>query len=175
MTYKLKDLTLKSRRGDYNLVELESNPIIWTLVPLDPSKPRHRDVIQEVDDAVANRLHLHKYWQDETAEFIAQYQYFYKELFSLRWLHKNEDRHNIAVNPFCCLTLVQYHNHQLIAYSRSTDMRNGYFSDKLLLDYLAQQINTWRPDCKVDIIIWYLAIPHAYTDLGIARLKENYK
>ncbi len=173
MRYKLELTSLNSRRGKYTPTLLEENPLIWKPERLLLSIKRHADVIEEVADALANKLHLHKYWYDEPIDFVAHYQYFYKELFSLKWIHKNEDRHNIVVNAFCCLTTIQYHNHRIIAYSRSTDMRNGYFSDKLLLNYLAQYINTVRPDCEVKVIEWYLAVPHVYDEKGVARLKEN--
>lgn len=173
MQYKLENEALNSRRGKYQVASLEANPIIWTPDLISARIPRHKDVIEEVDYAVNERLHLHKYWFDEPDYFIKEYQSFYRKLFSLSWLHRKEDRHNIVVNENCCLTLVQYHNGNLIAYSRSTDMRNGYFSDKILLNYLAMQIGVWRPDCKVDKIIWYMAIPHVYEEKGIARLLET--
>lgn len=162
MRYKLEEPTLDSRRGKYNVVSLDQNPIIFEPTPLDIERTRHKDVVDEVYYAMDGRLADHKYWADEPLEFVEQYQAFYQDLFSLGWLHKNEDRHNIAVNAKCCLTLVQYHDHRLIAYSRSTDMKNGYFSDQLLLRYLAVVISAIRPDCKVDMIEWYLAIPHVY-------------
>ena len=170
MQYKLDNRVLKSRRGDYRLVDLESNPIIWYPETLVPSIQRHQAVMNEVQCALDGKLELHKYWENEPLGFIRRYQDFYQQLFRLEWLHEKDDRHNIVVNEFCCLTLVQYHNGKLIAYSRSTDMRNGYHSDKLLLDYLAMHINMLRPDCRVNGIEWYLAIPHVYQEKGIARL-----
>lgn len=173
MQYKLIDVPLPSRRGNYNLAILDSNPLRWEPVPLDMNNERVLEVIREVWFAQNKQLEYHKYWQNEPVEFIQAYQSFYAELFSLEWLHKNEDRHNIVVNKDCCLTLVQYTNHKLIAYSRSTDMRNGYHSDRLLLNYLAQQINSERPDCQVITIEWHLAIPHVYLKKGIARLEDK--
>lgn len=173
MQYELEKLTLKSRRGDYQVAMLPNCPIVWRPLPLDLKNSRHLDVVQEVAMANNNQLALHKYWQDEPEHFISQYQKLYKELFGLKWLHKNEDRHSLVANTECCLTLVQYHNHRLIAYSRSTDMKNGYFSDKIVLEYLAQLISKLRPDCKVDTIEWFMAIPHVYIEPGIARLKKD--
>ena len=173
MQYKLELKSLNSRRGRYTPVILESNPLIWEPTRLDTRIPRHRDVMDEVSYAMSNRLFEHKYWKDEPMVFVQNYADLYKELFSFKWLHKNEDRHNIVVNQHCCLTLVQYHNHRLIAYSRSTDMRNGYFSDQLLLNLLASEINFIRPDCEVKTIEWYLAIPHVYDQKGVARLLDK--
>lgn len=170
MQYKLDNRVLNSRRGKYQVASLEANPMIWTPDLINARIPRHRDVMNEVQCALDGKLELHKYWENEPLGFIRRYQDLYRQLFRLEWLHEKEDRHNIVVNEFCCLTLVQYHNGKLIAYSRSTDMRNGYFSDKILLNYLAQWINIYRPDCKVERIIWYMAIPHVYQEKGIARL-----
>jgi len=174
MQYKLEEPTLDSRRGKYNIAILETNPLRFAPKSLDNLNDRHRAVIDEVSYAQAGNLHLHKYWLDEPKRFIIAYQLLYTKLFSLDWIHKNEDRHNLVVNAECCLTLVQYHNHKLIAYSRSTDMRNGYFSDKLLLNLLAERITQDRPDCRVDMIEWHLAIPHVYEKQdGVARLLER--
>jgi len=173
MKYKLELMSLDSRRGKYTSAILESNPIIWTPEPLDITNPRHRDVISEIQFAFDGVLHQHKYWANEPKRWIYQYQNFYHDLFKLAWLNENADRHSLVVNIHCCLTLVQYHNHRLIAYSRSTDMRNGYFSDKLVLDYLAEIINKARPDCQVTSIEWYLAVPHVYNEKGIARLIDK--
>lgn len=173
MRYKLELNTLKSRRGNYKLAVLDNNPLIWTPEVLDILNDRHRAVIDEVGYASLGILATHRYWENEPIEWIDAYQHFYNELFSLTWLHKNEDRHNIAMCRQCCLTSIQYHNHRLIVYSRSTDMRNGFFSDKLILDYLAERITQDRPDCEVKTIEWYLAVPHVYNEKGIARLKEN--
>jgi hypothetical protein len=173
MQYKLEEPTLDSRRGKYNVVSLDQNPIMFEPRLLNIGISRHRDVVEEVEYALHDTLATHKYWENEPIEFVRQYQDFYKKLFSLDWIHENEDRHNIAVNAHCCLTLVQYHNHRLIAYSRSTDMKNGYFSDQLLLRYLAMCISDTRDDCKVDMIEWHLAIPHVYEKKGIARLTER--
>jgi hypothetical protein len=175
MQYKIETIPLNSRRGEYNLVTLQSNPLIWKPVPLNTNNKRHRAVMAEVEFAMLNKLDEHEYWENEPAWWTDQYRTFYVDLFSLLWLNKNEDRHSISVNPYCCLTLVQYHNHRLIAYSRSTDMKNGYFSDKLILDYLAECINHWRPDCQVHTIEWFIAVPHVYTKPGIARLLERTK
>ncbi len=176
MKYDIIKEGLSSRRGNYNLVILTQNPLVFIPEPLDLSKTRHQAVIAEVWQAVLKKLRYHPYWENEPLEFVKYYEDFYNELFSLEWLHRPQDRHNIVVNKNCCLTMVQYHLGKLIAYSRSTDMRNGYFSDKLILRYLAETINRNRPDCKVDIIEWHLAIPHVYEEKGIARLldKENY-
>jgi hypothetical protein len=173
MRYKLKKESLNSRRGKYTPAILESNPLIWEPQELDILNDRHRAVIDEVGYASLGILATHKYWKNEPLEWIDAYQHFYNELFSLTWLHKNDDRHNIAMCRQCCLTSIQYHNHRLIAYSRSTDMRNGYFSDKLILDYLAERIAQDRPDCKVKTIEWYLAVPHVYNQKGVARLLEG--
>ncbi len=176
MKYNIISEGIPSRRGNYNIVKLDENPIIWIPELLDLSNKRHLDVIAEVRHAKFGKLAAHPYWKDEPIEFINHYQDFYTELFSLKWLHKRTDRHNIVVNPNCCLTLVQYENGRLTAYSRSTDMRNGYHSDRLILNLLADVINQERPDCKVHEIVWYIAIPHIYEEKGIARLidKEDY-
>jgi hypothetical protein len=173
MQYKLENEILKSRRGDYQVATLDANPVIWTPEPLNARIPRHRDVMNEVQCAIDYKLDLHKYWENEPIGFVRRYQDLYQQLFRLDWLNDKDARHNIVVNEYCCLTLVQYHNGNLFAYSRSTDMRNGYFSDKLLLNYLAQHINQHRPDYIVEKIVWYMAIPHAYIKTGIARLLEN--
>jgi len=173
MRYKLELMSLDSRRGKYTPAILEENPLIWTPGNIDTVDNRYHMVIEEIRYAKEGRLHEHPYWDNEPEYWVFQYQSFYNDLFSLRWLYDNADRHSILINGQCCLTLVQYHNHRLIAYSRSTDMRNGYFSDKLVLEYLAQHINTWRPDCKVKSIEWYLAVPHVYNEKGIARLLER--
>jgi len=144
--------------------------MVWPVKEL-PNSDRLTDVIMEVVFAKEGRLGDHPYWKDEPIEFIDHYTQFYRELFGLEWLHEKEDRHNLVVNANCCLTLVQYNNGALHAYSRSTDMKNGYFSDRLLLNYLAEVINQKRPDCHVDRICWYLAVPHVYVEPGIARLK----
>ena len=120
------------------------------------------------------KLAAHKYWKDEPLHFVLDYQNFYKDLFSLNWLNKPEDRHNIIASPTCCLTSVQYHAGTLYAYSRSTDMRNGYFSDRIILNYLAQHIAELRPDCKVTSIQWFIAVPHVYQQTGgVARLIDK--
>lgn len=173
MQYKLGNETLKSRRGDYQLALLDTNPIIWTPKPIDLETQRHRDVSDEITYALIGRLGEHKYWANEPLDWIKAYQDFYIELFKLNWLHERDDRHNIVVSPTCCLTLVQYHNHRLIAYSRSTDMRNGYFSDRLLLNFLAAHIKTVRPALEVKEIVWFIAIPHVYHKEGIARLLDT--
>ena len=170
MLYKLEYPTLDSRRGKYNVVSLINNPVMWTPEPLNPIFPRNKAVVAEVAYAEAGNLANHPYWADEPLDWILVYQDFYNKLFSLDWLHRNEDRHSIVVSAECCLTLVQYHNHRLIAYSRSTDMRNGYYSDKIILDYLAEYITQTRPDCRVSMIEWHLALPHVYEKTGIARM-----
>lgn len=160
----------QSRRGDYQLVKID-NPMVWIPTPLGDSE-REIDVMAEVKYAQWGKLVDHKYWENEPIEFVKQYEEFYVELFDLQWLHSREDRHNVVVNRDCCLTLVQYHHGTLYAYSRSTDMRNGYHSDKLILEHLAEVINEKRPDCPVLMISWYLAVPHVYVEKGIARLLE---
>lgn len=168
---------LKSRRGLYNQVEvsqgLHTNNVVWEPEPLDEYSGRARAVRLEVSSSKVNALQHHPYWENEPKEFVDEYQKFYNKLFSLDWLNGKHDRHNIVVNEKCCLTLVQYHNGTLYAYSRSTDMRNGYMSDGLILDYLAECINKDKPECKVDVINWTLAIPHEYVEPGIARLKKD--
>lgn len=163
-----------SRRGDYQLLRAspDENTLSWTPKPLGVSK-RDIGVISEIEAALNDKLDTHPWWKDEPRDFIQNYTLLYKELFSLGWLYQAEDRHNIVTNKYCCLTLVQYNNGILHAYSRSTDMKNGYFSDRRVLDYLAQKINELRPDCKVEKIVWYLAVPHEYVLSGIARLKEK--
>lgn len=170
MQYKIRNETLNSRRGQYQLVELENNPLIWKPEFINNKGTRRAEVIKEVDYAQQGKLAEHKYWQDEPYEWILLYQDFYQKLFNLEWLHDNDDRHSILVSPTSCLTLVQYHDHRLIAYSRSTDMKNGYYSDKLLLEYLAYHISITRPDCEVRSIEWFMAIPHVYKKPGLARL-----
>lgn len=160
---------LKSRRGDYTMTDVQPNPLVWTPVPMGTNK-RDNGVTSEIEYARMNKLKYHKYWEGEPEEFVNSYQSFYNEMFDLAWLHNKEDRHNIVVCKDCCLTLVQYHNGTLFAYSRSTDMKNGYWSDKRVLDYLAEHINKRRPSCKVEKIVWYLAIPHKYEKEGLARL-----
>lgn len=174
--WKLQDEVYKSRRGDYQLVVTDNgvNVIVWTPTPMDDSK-RDQLVMEEIELSKHGRLNRHPWWQDEPEDFVWQYALLYQELFSLMWLHERSDRHNIVVNKHCCLTMVQYNNGVLHAYSRSTDMRNGYYSDHRVLDYLAQTINQRRPDCKVDKIVWYIAVPHEYVNAGIARLKEEDK
>jgi hypothetical protein len=169
----------KSRRGDYRLATFpptigDANLLVWLPSPLKDTD-RDIDVIAEVKYAQEGRLADHPYWKDEPIEFVNEYSKFYVELFGLKWLHEKDDRHNIVVNSTCCLTLVQYNNGILHAYSRSTDMRNGYFSDRILLNYLAEVINEMRPDCEVEAIQWYLAVPHVYVNKGIARLQEGNK
>lgn len=165
-----------SRRGNYQLVEFpfaiqNASLLEWKPEPLGDSK-RDLEVMDEIRYARQGRLAEHRYWANEPKSFVDEYSKLYTELFELNWLHKKEDRHNIVVNSACCLTLVQYNNGVLHAYSRSTDMRNGYYSDKLILDYLAQTINTERRDCEVIKISWQLAVPHVYVHPGIARLQE---
>jgi hypothetical protein len=176
MQYKINSIPLQSRRGNYNLVTLPANPLIWEPRILDLNTPRHLDVITEVTMACNHELHLHKYWQNEPDWNIEAYQEFYTELFSLAWIiGRPADRYNIMMHPACCLTLVQFHQNRLIAYSRSTDMRNGYFSDRLVLDYLAQHINEAYPESdKITSIEWFMAIPHVYEKKGIARLSEEW-
>ena len=166
----------KSRRGDYKVVAFpwvitDASVLQWVPKPLGNSD-RDIAVSAEVEYARDGRLADHPYWKDEPTEFINEYSKLYVELFDLKWLHNPEDRHNVVVNAACCLTLVQYNNGILHVYSRSTDMRNGYFSDKLILNYLANVINRDRPDCQVKKIYWYLAIPHVYVKPGLARLLE---
>ena len=174
--YKLNPHSLQSRRGRYNMVEMVNmNPVKWAPKPLNSQYERHAAVMDEILYARQGILGQHKYWADEPLTWILTYERFYAELFSLQWLNNNDDRHNLVVSAECCLTLVQYHNHRLIAYSRSTDMHNGYFSDRLILEYLAQHISKLRPDCTVTSIEWYLAIPHVYEKPGIARLLERTK
>lgn len=158
-----------SRRGDYRLTDLP-NPVKWKPGPLHLTK-RLQGVIDEIEAAANFKLDEHPWWKDEPMEFVNEYTSLYNELFSLRWLKNASDRHNIAFNINCCLTSVQYNNGTLHAYSRSTDMKNGYFSDKLVLEWLARTINEKRPDCHVHTISWYIAIPHEYVEPGIARLK----
>lgn len=172
MEYDIMPPMLNSRRGKYQVVRPRWNPQIWEPRLLDPAIPRHVDVMDEVEFAISGKLHEHKYWQDEPISFINEYQKFYRKLFSMNWIGKNTDRHSIVVNRNCCLTLVQYHDHRLIAYSRSTDVRNGYYSDRLILEYLAQMIST-NPQFKVEQIIWFMAVPHVYKEKGIARLKKD--
>ena len=165
-----------SRRGKYKVAVIYSllthNMFRWAPKPMTNNK-RDQGVISEIQYAFEGRLHEHPYWENEPLTFIEAYTRFYREAFSLLWLHKATDRHNIAVNAETCVTLIQYFNGKLICYSRSTDMRNGYYSDRRVLDYLAHMINTKRPDCKVREIEWYLAIPHEYDEPGIARLIDN--
>lgn len=168
----LSNKVLTSRRGDYQLNVMTENPIIWTPEALGTTR-RDLGVMSEIDFALKHKLDQHEYWQDEPKEFIDEYTKLYNELFGLAWLKKSADRHNIVVNPACCMTLVQYHDGVLTAYSRSTDMRNGFYSDKKVLDYLATTINNTRPDCKVEKIVWYLACPHTYVNKGIARLTSR--
>ena len=168
----------KSRRGDYQLTKFdealqEDSTLVWTPEPINVGKARHGMVKLEIKLAMDNRLSEHPYWHNEPKEFVDEYTNFYNKLFGLNWLHKPEDRHNIIVNDKCCLTLVQYNNGTLHAYSRSTDMRNGYHADKVILDYLAHVINDCRPDCWVNKIVWYLAVPHQYVKDGMARLNEG--
>lgn len=162
-----------SRRGPYKLVRLntvqDNAALVWTPEPLGVSK-RDLGVMSEIQAAKHDKLAEHPYWFDEPLEFVKEYTKFYNELFELNWIYSREARHNIVVNPVCCLTMVQYHDGTLHAYSRSTDMRNGYHSDKQVLNFLAQTINALKPECRVDKIVWYLAIPHVYTNKGIARL-----
>lgn len=165
-----------SRRGAYKLVRFntmqDDSTLVWKPQPLGNSK-RDINIMSEILYAKENRLAQHPYWFDEPLEFIQEYTKFYNELFSLNWICSKEARHNIVVNPTCCLTLVQYNNGTLHAYSRSTDMRNGYHSDKQVLNFLAQTINALKPEYHVDKIVWYLAIPHVYTTKGIARLIDK--
>ena len=172
--YKILDQIYKSRRGDYRMAAFDgpSNVVAWLPKPLG-LEPRDVMVMSEVSFAKQNKLAEHPWWADEPQDFIEQYTKLYQELFRLEWLSSSTSRHNVVVNATTCLTLIQYHNGILHAYSRSTDIRNGYYSDKLVLDYLAEVINEKRPDCKVELIEWYLAVPHAYVEKGIARLKRH--
>lgn len=168
---KTKDIleeVFKSRRGDYRLVDVDL--VKWIPEPLGKTK---RDVLVKLEIAYAleNNLANHPYWVDEPREFIDAYTELYQTLFSLMWLHEPSSRQNIVVSAKCCVTLVQYNNGVLHCYSRSTDMKNGYYSDRKMLNYLAEHINEYRPDCKVDSISWYFACPHIYTEAGIARRK----
>lgn len=177
--YTVLPTRYKSRRGDYQMTKLTepsnltNSTLSWYPVRLYPEEKRDHGVITEIIFAATNILAHHPYWKDEPQDFIDEYTKFYNEAFGLKWLKNPEDRHNIVVNPICCLTLIQYHNGTLHAYSRSTDMKNGYYSDKRVLDYLAQTINEKRPDCTVDKIVWYMAIPHVYVKKGIARLNTK--
>lgn len=170
MKLNLSQKVYKSRRGDYRLAIFD-RPLTWVPTPLGESD-REINVMAEVAFAKDGNLAHHPYWKDEPLDFVEQYSKMYVELFELQWLHNQDDRHNIVVNRDCCLTLIQYHDGTLYAYSRSTDMKNGYHSDRLILEYLAEIINHQRPDCKVERITWFMAIPHVYVDKGIARLLE---
>lgn len=163
----------KSRRGDYTLMVTDTGFNIMTWVPTKPDFTTriNKGVFDEIDNSLRGILSVHPWWQDEPFDFVMHYQNLYVELFKLEWLHKPSDRHNVVVNKHTCLTLVQYNNGTLHGYSRSTDMRNGYFADQTVLNQLAFYINTRRPDCKVDKIVWYLAVPHMYVEKGLARLK----
>jgi len=180
MTYskfKPLDKIYNSRRGKYQLTQFtellqENSALVWKPEPL-PTSVRATLVRDEISAAFLDYLDVHPFWKDEPKEFVDEYTKFYKELFGLDWLHNPEDRHNIVANKTCCLTVVQYHDGVLHAYSRSTDMRNGYYADKLILDYLAECIGSSRPDCKVEKICWYLAVPHVYVQKGIARLGDT--
>lgn len=159
-----------SRRGKYKRAILEEKVLEWEPIPLGENK-RDKMVRSEIEHAQNNVLAEHPYWFDESEQFIENYTIFYKELFGLNWLGDRYSRNNIVMNKYCCLTSVQYHDGILHAYSRSTDMRNGYYSDKKVLEHLAEMINAIRPDCKVEKIRWYLACPHVYIKEGIARRK----
>lgn len=165
------DTILPSRRGPYRLTANNAVDRVyeWTPKPLNNSN-RANMVKQEIEDAFNWNLGNHPYWANEEDEFVNDYSWLYRDLFKLEWLEGPADRHNVVVNQYCCLTLVQYHNGILHAYSRSTDMKNGLHSDKLVLEYLAEVINEKRPDCPVHTISWTLAIPHVYEKPGIARL-----
>lgn len=168
--YVLDKQIYHSRRGDYQMAILDDRLLEWAPAEMTENR-RDKAVVSEIEYAQNNRLDEHPYWHDESVEFVMEYTSFYKTLFGLIWLKDRYSRNNIVVNSDCCLTSVQYHNGVLHAYSRSTDMRNGYFSDKRVLDYLAQTINSMRPDCLVEKIQWYLACPHIYIKEGIARRK----
>ena len=173
-SYKVLDQIYKSRRGDYRLTAFSDcvGVMTWKPEPLGVT-PRAIMVMSEVAFAERGELAMHPWWADEPQEFIDEYTKLYQEMFGLKWLGSITSRHNVVANATSCLTLVQYNNGILHAYSRSTDMRNGYYSDKLVLDYLAEIINRKRPDCAVDEIRWYLAVPHVYVEKGIARLKRH--
>lgn len=164
---------LPSRRGDYKMVHIPEGFYQWAPKPL-PNTKRANLVKQEIADSFKGQLGTHPYWEGEDEEFINDYQLFYRDLFRIEgWIEKPTDRHNVVVSEYCCLTMVQYHNGILHAYSRSTDMKNGLHSDKLVLEYLAEVITKERPDCPVNQIYWYIAIPHEYVKPGIARLLEK--
>lgn len=174
--WKLKEKVYSSRRGDYQLMSTESGLNVVTWSPLQPDFETRfeKGVTDEFLFAQEGRLIQHPWWQDEPYDFVMNYQVLYNELRSLNWLYKPDDRHNLVVNKYTCLTLVQYHAGVLYGYSRSTDMRNGYFADQTVLNRVAHFINTYRPDCKVNKVVWHLAVPHMYVKKGIARLdKEN--
>lgn len=165
----MKDLNkvYDSRRGPFVL----TGPVVIEEIPEEfkISDKRLKDVNEEIRYSMEGRLEAHKYWADEPMEFILEYQKLYQTLFNVpTWIHYFEARHNIVVNPMTCVTLVQYFAGQLIVYSRSTDMRNGYFGDKVVIHLLRQAIR--EAGYPVDSTIWIKAIPHEYTTPGIARL-----
>lgn len=136
------------------------------------SDKRWKDVQDEIQYALEGKLKYHKYWQDEPISFILQYQSLYQELFTFKWLKYKDARHNVVSNRFTCVSLIQYFDGQLIVYSRSTDMANGYIGDKAMIHLLARSMK--QRGWEVNQILWIKAIPHRYVEKGIARLKEKY-
>lgn len=168
----------KSRRGDYTLdgvpdLMVITDPKLELAEARKNRKARVDMVASEIKMSRDGILEKHKYWKDEPLSFVVQYENFYILAWQLGWLNKPEDRHNVLVNPYTCLTLVQYHAGKLIAYSRSTDSKNGLHADKLVLLLLAEHIEEHRPDCPVNEIYWLRALPHTYVEPGIARLKDG--
>ncbi len=157
----------ESRRGPFFLTEeisIETIPETFKI-----SEKRLNDVKEEIEYAKKNKLKDHKYWDNEPIEFILDYQDLYQKLFNVKsWIHYKDARHNVVTNPATCVTLVQYFDGQLIVYSRSTDMKNGYFGDKVVIHLLRQAIR--EAGFEVNEALWIKAIPHEYVNKGIARL-----
>ena len=162
----------ESRRGPFFLTEEISIEVLPDIFKI--SEKRLNDVKEEIEYAKKGKLKDHKYWDNEPLEFILEYQGLYQRLFNVdSWIHYKDARHNIVVNPATCVTLVQYFDGQLIVYSRSTDMKNGYFGDKVVIHLLRQAIRT--AGFVVNETLWIKAIPHEYVNKGIARLVDYEK
>jgi len=164
----MKNKTIfKSRRGDFFLTE----DIQIEVVPEEfkITEKRLKDVKEEIQFAKEGRLEQHKYWDNEPISFTKEYEKLYQRLFDIpSWLYYTEARHNIVVNETTCVSLIQYFNGTLFVYSRSTDMRNGYFGDKVVIHLLREEIR--KVGYEVKETLWLKLIPHEYVEKGIARL-----
>lgn len=158
-----------SRRGPFKMVA----PLSIEIIPEEfkISYKRLADVREEIEYAKQGKLADHKYWDNEPQEFTLEYQVLYQTLFDVdKWIHYKDARHNVVANPVTCVTLVQYFDGELIIYSRSTDMKNGYFGDKVVIHLLREAIR--EAGYPVEVTKWLKANAHEYIEPGIARLVD---